>query len=100
MYKVRTEHTHQEHKLTLSSQDVSRAGAASLSHCFSANHQWLKISSDDAKWHLCLQVFLLMPASSLGSWRASATGSSGSPPQVFQEPGTPEEDQRCSRPGV
>lgn len=56
------------------------------------------------KLELCLTVFLggflLMPAASLGSWRVSATGSSGSPPQIVQEQGTPEEDRRCSRPDV
>lgn len=44
--------------------------------------------------------FTLMPAASRGSWTESATGSSGSPPQVTRESGTPEEDRRCSRPGV
>lgn len=44
--------------------------------------------------------FLLMPAAFLGSWRGYATGSSENLPQVFQEPGTPAEDQICSRPDV
>lgn len=40
------------------------------------------------------------PAASLGSWRGSAAGSSGSPPQVFQEPGTPAEGHICSKASV